>query len=390
MNSSKPAIVIVAYNRPNSLIRLLSSLKKAYYPDNSIKLIISIDKAENNQDVLAVANDFFWEFGDKYVVYQEKNLGLRSHVLKCGDYTNEYGAIIMLEDDLYVSPNFYTYALQALDFSTDKLKIAGISLYNHQLNVHNNKNFKPIEDGYDNWFFQFASSWGQAWNKKQWDSFKTWYLDRPPIHSNTDIPSFVRGWSEKSWLKYFIAFLIIKDYYFIYPKISLTTNFSDTGTHVIEDNTVFQTPLLNAYDKKFVFSTLNESKAIYDAFYENSILAEHLDVPKKDLCVDLYGYKNIGDFLSHRYILTSQNLNYKIIKQFGCSLKPVDANIIEQIDGDDLYLYDVTIKENNRFTADKSYRRLIYNFKFITIHETRVILMKLLKAKIKRGLKKVF
>lgn len=390
MTDSRPAIVIVAFNRPRSLKRLLDSLSKAHYPDDDIPLVISIDRGTDNEHVLDIAKSFTWQFGTKNVVYQEENLGLRNHVLQCGDLTNTYGSIIMLEDDLYVSPNFYHYAAGALNFSKDKSPIGGISLYNHQLNVHTNKNFQPIEDGYDNWYFQFASSWGQAWNSKQWNSFREWYDKKPSINDNRNVPQYVRNWSEKSWLKYFIAFLVIQDRYFLYPKISLTTNFSDAGTHVGEDSTVFQLPLLYAFKKEYNFSNLDESNAIYDAFYENRTLAEALGLSREELCVDLQGYKKIDGQKSKKFMLTVQKLDRKVVKTNGCSLKPIDANIIQDIAGDDIYLYDLNIEEKNNFGMGSRYRELTYNFKYVYMQEASIILINQLKGKVKRASKKIF
>ena len=62
----RPVIVVVAFNRPRSLQRLLTFLSKAQYPDKNITLIISIDRGDN-QNVLNIANDFVWEFGEKIV-----------------------------------------------------------------------------------------------------------------------------------------------------------------------------------------------------------------------------------------------------------------------------------------------------------------------------------
>ncbi|RNC88697.1 MAG: glycosyltransferase [Allomuricauda sp.] len=390
MSDKSPAIVVVAFNRPRSLQRLLDSLQLAFYPAQDIPLIISIDKCDTNQDVLDIAEHFDWKFGPKEVHYQEKNLGLRDHVMQCGDLTKQFGAIIMLEDDLFVSPNFYYYTLNALHFSSDKLRIGGISLYNHQLNVHTNKNFQPIEDGYDNWYFQFASSWGQAWNAKQWKSFKEWYQTTPKIDSNTRIPEYVRGWSEKSWLKYFIAFLVAEDRYFIYPKIALTTNFSDTGTHVGEDSTAFQLPLLYAHKKEYHFSKLSESCAVYDAYYENTALAEKLQIPKQDLCLDLQAYKNVDTLDGERFLLTTQHLNFRILKKMACSLKPIDANVLQDLEGEDIFLYDLHIREPNTFIRSNKSRMLTYNFKYIYLNEALTIVMSQLRGKFKRATKKIF
>ena len=93
-------IVVVAYNRKRSLERLLKSLNEAIYERNDIPLIISIDKGDN-ADVLKVAQDFIWKYGEKVIEYQPNNLKLKKHIIKCADKCMEYGSVIILEDDLY-------------------------------------------------------------------------------------------------------------------------------------------------------------------------------------------------------------------------------------------------------------------------------------------------
>ena len=82
---SRPAIVVTAYNRPRSLKRILASIA-GMKAAADVPLIISIDnKAPDNQDVLAIANDFKWPFGEKEVIYRPEHMGLRKHILACGD-----------------------------------------------------------------------------------------------------------------------------------------------------------------------------------------------------------------------------------------------------------------------------------------------------------------
>lgn len=384
MPDSRVPIVVVAYNRPRSLIRLLKSLAKANYPSNDIPLIISIDNADTNNDVLQIANDFIWNFGPKEVKYQKVNLGLRKHVLKCGSISQKYGAVIILEDDLYVSINFYNYAQSALKFSADKDYIGGISLYNHQLNVHTRDNFTAFEDRYDNWYFQFASSWGQAWSKNQWVAFSEWYQENKILQSNSTIPRNVTQWSDQSWLKYYIAHLIETKKYFLYPKISLTTNFSDAGTHVGEDSTAFQVPLYFNKKKGFNFSTLQDSNSVYDAFFENVNIYKNLGYSKASICIDLYAYK---DKPKERYWLTTQFLNYKIIKSFGRSLRPIDANIVEDIIGKDIYLYDTELIADNN-PKIKSNRKTTYNIKYISYKTAVGVVLDQTLSKIKNLINK--
>ena len=378
MSDLLPPIVVVGYNRPKSLARLLKSLSKATYPNKPILLIISIDYSENNYDVLKVAEIFQWDFGEKKVIQHDTNLGLRKHIITCSSIAMEYGSVIVLEDDLYVSPCFYHYTSQALFFSSNKNYIGGVSLYNHQLNVHTGANFSPIEDGYDNWYFQFASSWGQAYTGNQFNLFLSWYTGNPQIASRNDVPNYVKSWSDKSWLKYYITYLVDTNKYFLYPKISLSTNYGEQGTHMGSTSTMFQVPLMWSHQRKYVFSTLEESLSVYDAFYENLKLHKYLNLSKDDLCVDLYGYRM--KYIT-KYILTPKILKYKIIGSYGRSLRPLDANIIEHLSGDDFYLYDtnsISLNTNKR----NRLKEIIYDKKTINYKEAIFLMRKLIFQRI--------
>jgi hypothetical protein len=157
-----PVIVVVAYNRPVSLKRLLSSLEKSRSIENA-KLIISIDNQEpRNFNVKEIAEEFHWPFGEKEVIYQKQRLGLRKHILQCGDLAKKYGSVIILEDDLFVSPVFYEYTIDALKYYDNDENIAGISLYNPPIHDLCSNPFRPIQNESDVYFMQFPSSLGQA------------------------------------------------------------------------------------------------------------------------------------------------------------------------------------------------------------------------------------
>lgn len=371
----KPAIIVIAYNREDSLNRLLKSLSKADYPYDSgkpdIPLIISIDKSDNPK-VAGVANDFVWRYGEKRVVCHETRLGLKNHVLKCGNYIDEFERIIVLEDDLYVSKGFYKYASCVLEFVSGDEKVAGVSLYNHLLNVHVREPFEAVNDGFDNYYMQFAQSWGQAYTKEQWHGFLNWMSDNDakPVAAN-NVPANVSSWSDKSWLKYYIKYVIDTDKYFIYPRVSYTTNFGDEGTHAEAAVSDLQVPFsFNSGDaakgRDFYFSKIDESGAVYDSFFENillkSILKDEAVLDSESIEIDLYGYKPVAE---HKYFVSSKALPYKVIRSYARKLRPIDANILEEITGNDFYLYDTSVSAPSPLVSESE--RVLYNYRALNL-----------------------
>lgn len=350
----KPAIVISAYNRPYALQRLLNSIAVAHYEDEDITLIISIDRSESDS-VKAIAGNFDWEHGTKQIISHAEHLGLKRHILFCGALAKEHGAVIVLEDDLMVSPFFYAYAREAQAYYKDDIHIAGISLYNYQVAENCFLPFKAVDDGSEVYFMQVASSWGQLWTKAQWEGFETWFAKHPELSDNPSIPAYIRQWGDRSWKKHFIHYLIASSKYFVFPRLSLSTNFEDEGTNAATKQ-IFQVPLQVA-KKQYEFRRLSESQAVYDAWFE--LLPACINQLNKALDtfnyeVDLYGSKEIvsNEF---DYILSSKQGD-KPEQSFSASLFPLETNIVLNLPGIDLGLYH---KRENRFRKKDS---ALHNF----------------------------
>ena len=161
VQKDKVAIVVVGYNRIKSLSRLLDSLLKAEYPYKNIPLVISID-ASGEQSLYEYVKNFTWPYGEKYVNIQKERLGLKNHIYKCGDLTKFFKAIVLLEDDLYVSPYFYEYVLWAVENYGCDPKIAEISLYKNESNGYVGLPFHQQEKGHDVFLMQDVSTWGDC------------------------------------------------------------------------------------------------------------------------------------------------------------------------------------------------------------------------------------
>ena len=350
-------IVAVAYNRPDSLSRLLRSLSLASYPEK-VKLYISIDGG-GSEAVRTVAEEFEWQHGVKEILLHPENHGLRNHILSCGDLALQHDGIIVLEDDLFVSKAFYHYVKNGLAFYNSEKRIAGISLYAHSYNETAQLPFLPISDHTDVFFLQLASSWGQCWTKDQWKAFKQWYDIK---HSEKlcladGVPSSVIKWPDTSWKKFFIKYMVEKGLYFLYPRTSLSTNFGDDGTNHFGDNH-YQVPLYYS-NKRFKFIEFSKSYAKYDCYCE--ILPECLNqltalFRSYHYTVDLYGSKPLEQIKTD-YLLSSRGTE-KPIHSFGRKMLPHESNIIDEIEGDRIQF--TSIADTKSFTQGYTNARVVY------------------------------
>ncbi|MCR4589523.1 MAG: hypothetical protein K5668_01715 [Lachnospiraceae bacterium] len=351
-NSIKPAIVVVAYDRARALERLLGSIGDADYSGLSdVTLIISLDKSGNTEVENAV-DSFAWKYGEKKVIKRSERMGLKKHILSCGDLCREYGSIIMLEDDLFVSPLFYHYTCAALEKVGNEDRVAGVSLYSHRFNVFARLPFDAVDDGYDNFYFRFPCSWGQAWTLNEWVSFREW-LD---AHDGEDLkgngmPEPAAEWGSSSWLKYALKYVIEEDKTWFYPRISYTTNFFDEGEHSKEAVTDLQVPLSLGRKRDFCFSLPDQSGARYDPYFENEGLPFQADI---------YGLKRRDNALKEGPFYSSEILPFGIRESFGLSLRPADSNILFRIPGEGISLYDPAVKRNVRQKGSARLEKYFY------------------------------
>lgn len=340
----KPAIVAVGYNRPDGMKRLLDSIGKAIYNCDDIPLIVSIDESNRSDEVEAVAMEFEWSHGTKAIRRFAERQGLRKHIVQCGDYSEEYGAVIILEDDLVVAEDFYLYVCAAHERYGEEAEVCGVALYSYGCNVFTHYAFTPMFTLNDVFLGGMVVTWGQSWNARQWKNFKQWYFeyeDKLPV-MNPNIPRDISSWT-RSWGRYFASFMADQHLYYVYPYRSRTTCFSDFGEHnnVTVPVTFVQVPLMRGCPREYCLGELSELVR-YDCFYERVLLPEETvcGIPGDQICMDLSNMKTIAG--GKRYVVTNTRLSYKEVGSFALTLRPASLNVTENIPGNQLHMYDMS------------------------------------------------
>ncbi len=376
-----PVIVVVAYRRLNTLQRLLSSISKAIYRTDSITLLISIDYHSENGDIIQYAENFIWEHGSKIIKTHQENLGLRNHIIECGNYSIQFGSIILLEDDEIVAPMFYEYAKSAQKYYSTDNRIAGVSLYGREWNDYECNRFQPLLDNGDVYFGQFSCTRGQSWSAAQWKRFMSWYMDHDIFVKDDKLPPPVYSWNE-SWGKYFLRYMVESNCYYVIPYKPVSTVYGEIGTHSSKKELDVQNALYwGNQEYHFIDFDLGQR---YDVFYENDklreLLAERFQLDENEICIDIYGLRG-RKYGSKRYVLTTRKMGRKVITQFDLSLRPHELNVILEIPGDEIILYDYAIRDKRGAIYNKG--RLNYDlagyrgteaFNYACIHTFEVIL----------------
>ena len=333
----KPVIVIPAYNRPAALHQLLKSVNQAVYPDSQTELILSLEAGASNE-VKQIAKDFQFQHGKKKLIYRDRKLGVKKHIFTCADESDQRDGVIILEDDLTVSPYFFVYAVEALKFYAEEDRIGGISLYSQRFNETSQLPFIPMPGNFSVYFMQLASSWGQAWTTKQWRLFRNW-LNTYNVNENDfqadDLPQNISKWGSDSWKLLFNIYLLKTGRTIIYPYNSYSTNNSYfDGKHMMNKGDLFQVPIGFFRDKKpsLQFPSFDEQQIRYDMFMEfnPSRIAISDDFKGEDICLDLYGTKPDKLLQKYRFTVTPR-LGPGPLRSFSLSLIPPELNLIYDV-----------------------------------------------------------
>jgi hypothetical protein len=341
----RPAIVVPAFSRPGALQRLLASLAGAHYPA-PVPLIIAIDRPASsasqqqqraNADVHRLAEQFHWPHGSKEVIAHKRQQGLIGNFLFCGGLSRQYGSIILLEDDLYVSQAFYHYAAQALAYYQQDARIAGIALNTLWFNGYTRQPFIPYLDDADVFFLPIPWYQGQAYTASQWTAFASWYgAGNKQIHPTDPLHPLFRHFPQTDWFPLKTKYLVTTGRTYVFPRESFTTNYGDAGTHFQRPTGFFQVPLQH-FREKFHFQSLDTAIAVYDAFFE--MLPDRLNrltghFSNCDYAVDLYATKAPAHFQAE-FVLTTRPSRLPL-RTFGKVMRPLEANVIASVPGPEI------------------------------------------------------
>jgi hypothetical protein len=169
MKTSKFApIIVFAFNRPRHLKKTLDAL--AACPESqSSDLRIYCDAARKDSEaeqVAAVRSLAKSEsrFASCTVIEATINMGLaRSIIAGVTATVEQFGRVIVLEDDIVVTPNFLKFMNSGLDFYDSKPEVASVCAYMYPINP----------DGLPPTFFlKGTDCWGWATWKRAWDIFE--------------------------------------------------------------------------------------------------------------------------------------------------------------------------------------------------------------------------
>lgn len=159
-------IVLFVYNRPYHARQTIEALKENHLANES-PLFIYSDAPQNDHEIVKVRQvreyiKIISGFQSVTIIEREKNWGLANSIIDgVTTIVNQYGQVIVLEDDLVTNPHFLQYMNTALDKFAQDTRIISIHGYTYPTEV-------PLPEVF---FLQGADCWGWATWKRGWDIF---------------------------------------------------------------------------------------------------------------------------------------------------------------------------------------------------------------------------
>lgn len=241
-------LILFVYNRPDHTRNTLEALSKNIDAENT-ELFIFSDGPKNEQarprinEVRQVINCYKNNrFKKVEIVNAEKNKGLANSIVSgVSSIINEYGKVIVLEDDLLTAPNFLLFMNKALDFYQDYEKVYTVHGYCGNIKI-------PKKYKYDTYFVPTRiGSWGwgtwkNVWEKIDWDvkDSESFFRNKDLVDKfnfmGNDLTKMLANQLDNkidTWDVQFCYHLLKNNAFSVYPVLSKVQNkgTGEVGTH---------------------------------------------------------------------------------------------------------------------------------------------------------------
>lgn len=241
-------ILVFCYNRINHLQSVINSLLANEEASQSDLIIYSDGpKEQKNIDAVRTVREYIGSlsgFKSVKVIEQAKNLGLaNSVILGVTEVVNQYGKVIVVEDDMQVAPYFLRFMNDGLNKYQDDSNVGCICGYLY-----------PVKETVPDAFFIYGADCG-AWAtwKDQWALFEpdgqkimddliakklSWKFDFDGSFPYTRMLEDQIAARNNSWAIRWYGSAFLKNKLTLYPGKSLAQDigFDNSGTHCSNDN----------------------------------------------------------------------------------------------------------------------------------------------------------
>ena len=248
-------IVLFTYKRLWHTKQTIEALQKNIYAEQSHLFIFSDGpKTEKDEPKVKEVREYLKTikgFKNIEIIERDKNWGLANNIIDgVTKIVNEYGRIIVLEDDIVTSPYFLKYMNEALNRYEDKEKVMHISGYMYPIK----KEGLP-----DTFFLKPTSCWGWATWERAWKFFERNPQKQITALSKEQIKDFNLNnsydyWAQvvlnykgklHTWAIFWYLSVYLRGGLSLHPRESLTKNIGadSSGTHFSGKTSIFDVEL---------------------------------------------------------------------------------------------------------------------------------------------------
>jgi hypothetical protein len=267
-------IAFFAFKRPDHALQSLEALSKNAESVDS-ELFVFCDGSRGPQDDEGVTKlreairTRQW-CGKVHIVEREKNMGCANNIISgITEVCEKYGRVIVIEDDVVVTPHFLKYMNDALERYQDEPRAMQISghMFPVQLDIEQDTVFMP-----------FVTSWGWATWHRAWKHFdvnnlaytrlETNWLLRYKFDLNGSYPYFnmlkdvVEGRLDTWDISWYLSVFMLGGLT-LHPKRSLVKNVGLDGSGLHSGKSKMQFSLLEGDVKTFPEYVVEDRKALY-------------------------------------------------------------------------------------------------------------------------------
>ena len=211
-------------------------------------------------------------FKSVHIVEHEKNQGLANSLIAgITEIVNQYGRVIVVEDDLILSPYFLQFMNEALEKYKDEDRVASISAF-----------LNPIDcEAPDTFFLRYFACWGWATWKRGWDILinddrvllKQLRWKKNDFNIGGTGPFYGILYCDKiglndSWAVRFYASQFLAGKLQLFPgrSMAIQTGTDSRGTHGTDADHKYDKMRLSIRPIHIGEIDVEESKEMYDAF----------------------------------------------------------------------------------------------------------------------------
>ena len=193
-------IVVLAYNRAESLRKCLMSLNTVDYEGSKVSLHVWIDRHNETNTLhaptLKVATTFTFLYGTYSYHIQPNHVGIQGQWLNTWRPSKNCTEIaLILEDDMTVSRYFWRWLRAAHVAYGNRADVSGYGLA-HPGMEHVHATFLDIPAMYNVYLYRVICTWGFAPRAESWRQFQNWFYEK---EQNASFHPLVEGILPTHW-----------------------------------------------------------------------------------------------------------------------------------------------------------------------------------------------